>query len=207
MRAMRLYYAAGTCSLAAHIALREAELPFTLVRFDIPSGKLEDGRRIEEVNDKGYVPVLELDDGERLTEVAAVLQYIGDRRPDKGLTPPVGSMARYRLIELLSFIGTEVHKVHWPLFHGGAEIENTKARDKLTTRYDWLEARMAPGKFALGDTFTVADAFLVTVLNWMKAAGLDPTRWPRAAEYRLRMRERPSVMSSLDAEGLLRRKT
>src|SRR5215831_3642640 len=181
---MKLYYSPGACSLAPHIALREAELSFSLVRYDIPTGKLEDGRRIDAVNDKGYVPVLELDDGERLTEVAALLQYIADRRPEKNLAPPAGTMPRYRLMEWLSFIGTELHKVHWPLFHGGADVENTKARDKLATRYDWLEPHLEPGKFLLGEAFTVADAYLLTILNWMKAAGLDPTRWPRAADYR-----------------------
>jgi glutathione S-transferase len=201
---MKLYYATGTCSHAAHIALREAGLPFTLVRYDMKRAELEGGGRLEEVNEKGFVPVLELDDGERLTEVSAVLQYIADRVPERGLAPPAGSMPRYRLIEWLNFLATEVHKIYWPLFHDGADVEKDKAREKLGRSFAWIERKLGDRMFLLGDGFTVADAYLVTVLNWTKAAGIDVAQWPALKAYRVRMRERPAVAAALEAEGLKR---
>ena len=201
---MKLYYATATCSLAAHIALREAGLPFSLVRYDLKTDTLEGGGRIEDVNDKGYVPVLELDDGRRLTEVAAVLQYIADQVPEKQLAPPPGSFERYRLIEWLNFLATEVHKIYWPLFHDGAEVENEKAREKLGKSFAWIERQLGDRPYLMGSTFTVADAFLVTELNWTKAAGIDIGQWPGLKAYRLRVRERPAVGAALEAEGLRR---
>lgn len=203
---MKLYYAQGTCSHAPHIALREAGLPFTLVRFDMKTRALDDGAAIADVNPKGYVPVLELDSGERLTEVAAVLQYVADQRPESGLAPPAGTMARYHLQEWLSFIGMEIHKIYWPLFHDGAEGENDKARDKLGRSFGLVEGVLEGRPFLMGDTFTVADAYLVTTLNWARLAGIDLARWPRLAAYRNRVRERPAVQAALEAEGLLKRK-
>lgn len=203
---MKLYYATGTCSHAPHIALREAALPVTLVRYDMKAKTLEGGGTLEEVNEKGYVPVLELDDGTRLTEVSAVLQYIADQAPASNLAPPNGTLERYRLQEWLNFIATEIHKIYWPLFHDGAEVENTKAREKLGRSFAWTEKKLGSQAFLMGETFTVADAYLVTVLNWARGGGIDLAQWPKLAEYRVRLRERPSVMAALDAEGLLRRK-
>ena len=203
---MKLYYAKGTCSHAPHIALRETGLPFSLVQYDIKAASLEGGGTLSEVNEKGYVPVLELDDGTRLTEVAVVLQYIADRVPERKLAPAAGTMERYRLQEWLNFIGMEIHKIYWPLFHDGAEIENEKARAKLSRSFAWTEKKLGDRPFLLGDGFTVADAYLVTVLNWARAGGLDPAQWPALADYRTRIRERPAVMAALEAEGLLRRK-
>jgi glutathione S-transferase len=130
---MKLYYLTGACSLAPHIALREVGADFTLVRYNLTSGGLEGDPPIEQVNDKGFVPVLELEDGQRLTEVSAVLQYVADSAPERKLAPPAGTMERrYRLIEWLNYVATEVHKSFWPFFHGGDEVENRKAREKLT---------------------------------------------------------------------------
>lgn len=204
---MKLYYAAGTCSHAPHIALREAGLPFSLVRFDMKTQKLEDGSEITRVNEKGYVPVLELDDGQRLTEVSVVLQFIADRVPEKKLAPAAGTMERYRLQEWLNFIGMEIHKIYWPLFHDGAEVETTKAREKLARSFAWVEKKLGDRPFLFGESFTVADAYLVTVLNWQRAGGLDPATWPGLASYRNRIRERPAVAAALEAEGLLRKKS
>jgi glutathione S-transferase len=203
---MKLYYATGTCSLAPHIALREAGLAFTLVRFDIPSKALEGGGRLEDVNEKGYVPVLELDDGQRLTEVAVILQYIADRNPDAGLCPPAGTMARYRTAEWLNYIATEIHKAYWPLFHDGADVEKDKARAKLGKSFDFVEKRLgAGGAYLMGDV-SVADDYLFTVQNWMKPGGIDGSQWPHLTAFRTRMRERPAVMAALEAEGLLRKR-
>jgi glutathione S-transferase len=198
---MKLYYAAGACSLAPHIALREVGADFTLVRYDMRSGQLEGGR-LEDVNDKGVVPVLELDDGQRLTEVAAILQYIADSAPERELAPPAGTMERYRLIEWLSFLGTEVHKIFWPLFHDGEEVENRKAREKLARSFAWTERKLGSRPFVMGDKFTVADPYLFTTLNWTRPAGIDLNAWPGLKDYRSRIRERPTVDAALKAEGL-----
>jgi glutathione S-transferase len=203
---MKLYYATGTCSLAPHIALREAGLPFTLVRYDMKSGKLEDGGSLADVNGKALVPVLELDDGERLTEVAVLLQYIADQKPELGLAPAAGTMARYRLQEWLNFIATEIHKIYWPLFHDGAQVENDKARAKLGASFSWVEQRLGDRPYLMGDAFTVADAYLVTVLNWARAGGIDLDPWPKLAAFRKQVRDRPAVVAALEAEGLLKRR-
>jgi glutathione S-transferase len=202
---MKLYYFPAACSLAAHIILRELGLPFTLVKYDTKTGNLEGGGRLEDVNPKGYVPVLELDDGERLTEVVAVLQYLADRKPELGLAPEWGTFARYRLIEMLNFIATEVHKSYWTLFHDGTDIEKEKARANLAVRYAYLEERLT-SDYLIGDHFTVADAYLLVVLNWTKPAGIDIENWPRLKAYRLRLRERPAVKAAMEAEGLLRKR-
>jgi glutathione S-transferase len=202
---MKLYYATGTCSLAPHIALREAAIPFTLVRYDMKAGKLADGGSLEDVNGKGLVPVLELDDGERLTEVAALLQYIADQKPEVGLAPAAGTMERYRLQEWLNFIATEIHKIYWPLFHDGADVENQKARAKLGASFSWVEKKLGDRPFLMGEAFTVADAYLVTVLNWARAGGIDLAPWPKLSAYRKNVRDRPAVVAALEAEGLLKR--
>jgi glutathione S-transferase len=190
---MKLYYAAGTCSLAPHIALREAGETFTLVRYDRKGGGLEGDPPIEQINDKGLVPVLELDDGQRLTEAAAVLQYIADRAPESRLAPPAGTMERYRLMEWLNFLATEVHKAFWPLFHGGEEVENRKAREKLGQSFAWIERMLGDRPFLMGDTFTVADAYLFVELGWTRLAGIDLNAWPGLLAYRSRLRKRPAI--------------
>ena len=203
---MKLYYAQGTCSFAPHVALREAGLPFDLVRMDMKTGALDAGGSIADVNDKGYVPVLELDDGQRLSEVSAILQYIADQKPESGLAPRAGSFERYRLQEWLNFVGMEIHKIYWPLFHAGTDVENQKAKEKLGRSFTWIEQKLGDKPFLMGETFTVADAYLVTTLNWSRAAGIDLAPWPKLVELRTRVRERPAVMAALEAEGLLRRK-
>jgi glutathione S-transferase len=202
---MKLYYAMATCSHAPHIALREAGLPFSLVRFDMKGRTLDGGAPLEAVNDKGFVPVLELDDGQRLTEVAVLLQYIADLAPQTGLAPKAGTMERYRLMEWLNFIATEVHKAYWPLFHDGAEVENVKAREKLGRNFTLIEKRLGAGPWLMGEQFTVADAYLVTVLNWARAGGIDLAKWPVLKEYRDRVRARPAVIEAMQAEGMLRK--
>jgi glutathione S-transferase len=204
---MKLYYAQGTCSHAPHIALREAGLDFTLVRYDMKRATLESGQPLTTIHEKGYVPVLELAGGERLTEAAVVLQYIADRVPERGLAPPAGTMERYRLMEWLNFLATEVHKIYWPLFHDGAEIENQKAREKLGRSFGFIERRLGERPFVpigLESGFTVADAYLVTLLNWAKPGGIDLGAWPKLKAYRSRIRDRPAVVAALEAEGMRR---
>jgi len=202
---MKLYYSPGACSLAPHICLREAGMPFTLVRLDRDTQILDDGRRIEDVNEKGYVPVLELDDGKRLTEVAAVLQYIADQNPESGLAPACGSWERSKLQEWLNFLATEVHKSFWPFFHHGCEEEKPAQGARLRRRFDWVEHQLGDNPFIMSRTFTVADAYLLTLVNWLRPAGFDPNQWPRLKEYRVRLSSRPSVQAALEAEGLKKR--
>ncbi len=202
---MKLYYMPGACSLAPHISLREAGLPFSLVRYDGEAQMLDGGGLLEEVNEKGYVPVLELDSGERLAEVAAVLQYIADQRPESRLAPPSGTWERYRLQEWLSFLSTEVHKSFWPFFHRDCEAERPTQQERLQRRFGWLEQKIGDRPFLMSDAFTVADAYLLTMLNWLRPAGFDLGQWPRLKEYRARLSQRPSVQAALEAEGYKKR--
>src|SRR5689334_15410397 len=186
---MKLVYFPGACSFAPHVALREAGLPFSLVLYDRATQQLDAGGKLEDVNDKGYVPVLELDDGQQ---------------PRTGLAPPAGTMARYRLQEWLNFIATEIHKSYWPLFHG-PEVEKPSARERLDRRFSWVQEKIAGRNFVLGEAFTVADAYLLTVVNWMRPAGIDPGKWPGLKDYRARLSQRPAVRAALEAEGLVKR--
>ncbi len=203
---MKLYYAQATCSLAPHMALREAGLSFSLSKYEMKSGMLDDGRPLTEVNPKGFVPVLELDTGERLTEVAVILQYIADKNPSANLLPPAGSMERYRVLEWLNYIGTEIHKAHWPIFHDGAEVEIQKAHEKLARNYSWLEQQLAGKSYLMGEQLSVADLYLATTLNWARAAKIELARWPGLVALRDRVRARPAVQAAMEAEGLLKKK-
>jgi len=203
--AMKLYYMPGACSLAPHVAMREAGMTFDLVRYDNEKHALQGGAPLESVNDKGYVPVLELDDGQRLTEVSAVLQYVADQAPAAKLAPPNGTMARYRLQEWLNFIATEVHKSFWPFFHAGCDAEKPNQQERLHGRLGWVERHLADRPFLMGGDFTVADCYLLTAVNWIRPAGFDLAKWPGLQAYRNRLKDRPSVKAALEAEGLLRR--
>ena len=189
------------------MALREAGLSFTLSKYDMKSGLLDDGRRLLEVNPKGFVPVLELDGGERLTEVSVVLQYIAEQNPASGLLPPAGSLARYRVQEWLNFIATEIHKAHWPIFHDGAELEVQKAHEKLARNYAWVEEQLGEKLYLTGEQCTVADLYLGVTLNWARAAKIDLARWPGLVALRDRVRARPAVQAAMEAEGLIKKKT
>jgi glutathione S-transferase len=202
---MKLYYMQGSCSLAAHIAAREVGLDFQLVRFDKKDHLLEGGAHLEDVNEKGYVPVLELDDGRRLTEVQAVLQYIADLKPAARLAPPAGTFERSQLQEWLSFLSSELHKSFWPFFHDGCEDEKPNQAARLKKGFSWVEKKLGDRPFLQGDTFTIADAYLTTMTNWIKPAGFDLGAWPGLKAYRTRMLERPTVRAALEAEGLVKR--
>jgi glutathione S-transferase len=200
---MKLVYARGTCSIAPHIALREAGLPFELLRYDLKTGLLSDGRRLVDVNEKGYVPALELEPGVWLTEVAVILQAIADMKPEVGLAPPAGTLGRLRVQEWLNFIATEVHKAFWPIFHDGAEVENSKARAALGRRFAWIEEKLGDREVLYGDRFGIADAYLYTTLIWTRAAGIDLNPLPGLKAYAGRIRRRPSVVAAFEAEGLV----
>nr|WP_295372352.1 glutathione transferase GstA [uncultured Sphingosinicella sp.] len=200
---MKLYYAPGACSQAPHIVLREARLPFDLVKTDIRAKRTEDGRDYREVNPKGAVPALQLDDGVVLTENAAILQYAGDLAPESGLLPPLGDFDRYRVIEWLNYVATEMHKGFGPLWNPTStdELKET-TRTLLGAKFDYLQQRIGDGPYLLGERFTLPDAYLFVVLNWTRIHQIDLSRWPGLTAFVKRVAERPAVQATLRAEGL-----
>lgn len=202
---MKLYYSPGACSQAPHIALIETGLPFELVKVDLATKRLDSGEDYLGINPKGAVPALGLDDGGILTENAVVLQYIADRAPDARLVPPFGTIARYRLLEWLNYIATELHKGFAPLFHpAGSEADKAAARDSLTAKFDYVAAELGDGPFLTGADFTIADAYLFVVLRWSRIFHIDLARWPALAAFVARVAERPAVQAALHAEGFAR---
>ncbi|MDM0081182.1 glutathione transferase GstA [Variovorax sp. J31P179] len=200
---MKLYYSPGACSLSPHIALREAGLAFEPVLASTKSHKLQDGTDYYGINPLGYVPMLELDDGTRLREGPAILQYIADLAPTKNLAPANGTMPRYRLQEWLTFIGTEIHKSFSPLFNPGMPEEGKAiSKTKLRSRYEWLDSQLADKDYLMGDTFSVADGYLFAVTNWAKPTGVDIADLPKLSAWHARVAARPAVQEALKAEGL-----
>jgi glutathione S-transferase len=201
---MKLYYKPGACSLSPHIVLREAGLAFELDRVDTKAGKTQSGGSFASINPKGYVPSLQLDDGQVLTEGAAIVQYLADRKPEMKLAPAAGTMERYRLQEWLNFIATEIHKGFSPLFNRKAPDDVRQAQiDRLGARLDYLAKQLEQQPFLMGKSFTVADAYLFTILNWAKVVNLDLARWPALPAFQDRVGSRPAVRAALEAEGLL----
>jgi len=202
---MKLFYAPGACSLSPHIALLEAGLEATLVKVDTKAHKTEGGDDYYAVNPKGYVPLLELDDGDRLTEGPAIVQYIADRNPKSKLAPAAGTMARYHLQEWLNFITAELHKQFSWLFlpTTPAEFKET-IKEKIGKRFDWVAEQLKGKDYLMGDTFTVADAYLFTMLTWTKHVGIDLARWPLLTAYKARVAARPKVREAMIAEGLIK---
>lgn len=199
---MKLYIWPGACSMASNIALHEAGIKFDLAKVDKRTKKV-DGVDFTTINPKGYVPTLRLDDGEVLTENVAVLQYIADLNPASKLAPPAGTMERYRLQEWLSFINSEIHKAFSPLFNPEAtEDMRTFARNYLAKRLGYLETALGDRKFLMGDQFTIADAYLFTVLGWGAHVGV--TISPKLQAYYDRIKARPHVVEAMTAEGLIK---
>jgi glutathione S-transferase len=196
---MKLYFSPGACSLHPHITLREAGLPFDLVRVDIRAHKLHDGEDFYAINPKGYVPVLEIDDGIRLTEGAVIDQYVADRKPEAKLIPPAGTMERYRALEWLNFIAAEVHKSFSPLF-GSDEAAKVAPRARLVKRFDVLAKALESKPYLLGDGFTVPDAYLYNMLRWAHGLHFDLAPWPALTGFFTRVDERPAVQAALAAE-------
>jgi len=201
---MKLYYSPGACSLAPHIALVEAGLPFTPVKVDLRTHELADGTDYYTINPKGYVPFLELSDGELLSEVAVILQYIADRKPGT-IAPAFGTMARYRVMEWLNFVATEVHKQFAPLWYPTTHETTKEAqRAKLATRFDHIAKTLGTQPYLTGETFTVADAYLFTVVNWAGTLKIDLAPWPALQAFQARVAARPKVRETMRAEGLIK---
>ena len=197
---MNLYFSPGTCSLHPHIALREIGLPFGLVRVHMRAHKTHDGKDFYDINPKGYVPVLELDDGSLLTEGAIIAQYIADLRPESNLLPPAGSMERYRVQEWLHFVATEIHKSFGPLFTVGERATKEQARAKLGTRLDFVARELNRRHYLVGTRYTIADGYLFNMLTWTQFTGVELTRWPSLQAFFARVHGRPSVQAAMAAE-------
>ena len=202
---MKLYYSPGACSLSPHIVLREAELDFTPVRVDIKTHTLQDGTDYYSINPKGYVPLLELDTGERLTEGPAVVQCIADKVPAKLLVAACGTIARYHVQEWLNFVTSELHKTFSPLFSPATpEDYKTTTRAKISDRLKWVDSQLANQLYLLSDHFSVADAYLYTITRWTKPTHIDISMLPNLTAYMARVEARPAVQEALKFEGLLK---
>jgi glutathione S-transferase len=202
---MKLYYAPGACSLSPHIVMREAGIPVQLVKVDLSAKKTEDGGEFKAINSKGYVPTLELPDGQRLTEGPAIVQYLADQAPTRGLAPANGTIERSRLQEWLNFISTEFHKQFSPLFDPACE-DSLKARQikKIGGRFDWVVKQLGNRDYLMGSAFTAADAYFYVMLTWCRHVGIDLSKWPTSDAYKARVEQRPQVREALKAEGLLK---
>lgn len=201
---MKLYYFPGACSLAAHIVLREAGFQFELDKVDLATHRTENGGDFYAVNPKGYVPALLLDDGQVLTEDQVILQYLADQRPASGLAPPPGSMERYRLMEWLAFLATEVHKSFGPLWNPDSpEAARQGAIALLSRRLGYLAGHLNDREWLFGGDFTIADAYLFTLLGWCNYHKIDLSQWPVLAGYSARVSARPAVQQAMKAEGLI----
>ena len=202
---MKLYFSPGACSLSPHIVLLEAGQQFTTERVDLRTKLTASGADFRAINSKGYVPALELQDGTVLTEGVAIVQYIADLAPQSKLAPAPGTIERYRLIEWLSYISSEVHKSYSPLFKPGSSDEaKAAARTALGERLTWLSGQLEGRQFLMGDQFTVADAYLFTTLSWAGHVKFNLSDWPVMQAYAARIGERPAVQQALREEGLLK---
>jgi len=202
---MKLFYSPGACSLSPHIVSREAGIPVELQKVDLKAKKYDGGADYTKINAKGYVPALQLDSGQVLTEGPAIVQYLADQKPDARLAPKLGSFERYQLQEWLNFIGTELHKGFSPLFKPNTPDEYKRiAKENLATRIDWLDKQLDGRDFLMGKNFSVADAYAFTILSWSKPLQIDLSKWPNVTAYLARVGARPRVQEALKAEGLVK---
>ncbi|SCY87043.1 glutathione transferase GstA [Microvirga guangxiensis] len=202
---MKLYYTPGACSLAPHIVAREAGLSLDLVKVDLSKHLTEAGENFRSINPKGYVPAVALNDGSLLTEAAAIIQYLADQKADAGLAPANGTMERYRLIEWITFISSEIHKGFAPLWNPTTP-DSVKAatKERLASRFAYLDETLAKQPFLMGETFTIADAYLFTVVNWTNFHAIDISSFKNLTAFQARVAARPKVQEALAAEGLLK---
>jgi glutathione S-transferase len=203
---MKLYYSPAACSQAVHIALREAGLSMELAKVDLATHRLANGDDYTEINPRGYVPVLELGDGSRHTEVAALLQYIGDLVPASGLIPAQGTMARLEVVKWLTFVSSELHKVASPwLWHKETADSTRKAcKEKLAVRFAEMNIVLGEREFLAGDNFSAADAYGFTIVSWAPMLGLNLNPYPQLQAWLARISQRPAVRDALVAEGLVK---
>jgi len=202
---MKLYYSPGACSLAPHIVALEAGIPLEIEKVDLRAKKTSSGADFWALNPKGYVPALVLDDGEVLTEGVAVSQYLADRKPEAGLAAPAGSLGRYRLQEMLTYLNSELHKNYSPLFNPATTPElRAEKVAALHKRYDLIEKQLQGRSYLFGEQFTAADAYLFVVTSWAPKLKLDLSAFPDLAAFQARVAARPAVQAAMRAEGLLK---
>ncbi|MEX2150425.1 MAG: glutathione transferase GstA [Steroidobacteraceae bacterium] len=201
---MKLYYAPGACSLSPHIVAHEAGIGLELVRVDTRTKTVEKEGDFWTINPKGYVPALELDNGEILTEGPAIVQYLADQQPDAGLAPANGTLERYRLQEMLSYITSEIHKTYSPLFNPKVSAEARAERTEyLKRRYALLDRHLGEHDYLVGDRFTAADAYLFVVTKWARATKVDLSEFANLLAFQKRIAARPAVQKAMRAEGLI----
>jgi len=199
---MKLYYAPGACSMAPHIVLREAGLKFEIEKVDLAAKKTESGEDYLAINPKGYVPALKLDDGTVLTEVSVVCQYVADLRPRRALAPKPKTPERYKLMEWLNFTATGIHKGLSDFYNPKITPEWKEAKlERLAKRLDYLDRALGANQYLMGE-FSIADAYLFTVLNWTGRLQVDLSKWPNIQAFKARIAERPAVKKAMKAEGL-----
>lgn len=199
---MKLYYMPGACSFAPHMILHEAGFKHEVEKLDRNTRKTASGEDYAAINPKGYVPALRLDDGSILTEAAVVLQYLADQKPETNLAPRFGTMERYRLMETLHFISTEIHKAFSPLFKPDISAPLREMQiTQLARRFDYVEGRLRQDQYIMGNQFTIADAYLFTVMSWVKPLKVDLQRWPKIVDYLTRIEARPSVQAAKKMEA------
>ncbi len=202
---MKLYYSPGACSLSPHITLHESGLKFEHVLAPTKTHQLEDGTDYYTINPLGYVPLLELDDGTRLAEGPAIVQYIADQVPEKKLAPANGTLERYKLQSWLNFISAEVHRGFSPLFSPATPADyKPLIIDRLLSRLKWVDGQLAGKSYLMGEAFSVADPYLFTVTNWAAVVGVDISGFANLAAFRARMAARPAVQTAMKEEGLLK---
>ena len=202
---MKLFIKPGSCSLASHIALREVGAAFDIDLVDFEAGKSKSGVDYNTINPKGYVPALQLDNGEVLTEGASVLQYIADQHPANNLAPASGTILRARLQEYLNYTSSELHKAFGPLFATGtSDAHKEKTKTNVAKKLDYVNTLLKDKTaYLLGDDFSVADAYLFVVCNWANFVGIDLNAWPNIVSFSKRVSERPAVQAAMKAEGLI----
>lgn len=202
---MKLYYSPGACSLSPHIVLCELDLPHDLEKVDLKSHTIASGADYQSINPKGYVPALQLASGEVITEGPAIVQYLADQKPEAGLLPAAGTLERTRVQEWLNYIGTELHKNFTPLFKPETnEQAKTVARDAIGKRLALIEKALTGKDHLTGEHFSVADAYLFTILNWTGPQGIELGSFPAIAAFQKRVAARPAVQRAMRSEGLLK---
>jgi glutathione S-transferase len=200
---MKLYFAPGACSLSPHIVLEEAGIAAETEQVNNQEKKTKSGKDYWAINPKGQVPALQLDSGEMLTEGPVIVQYLADQKPGSGLVPPAGTIDRYRVQEWLNFITSELHKSFGPIFRPTTpDAYRTISKENLGKRFDWLDKQLDGRQYLMGDKFTVADAYLFTVLRWTSRIQMDLGKWPNLKAYADRVAARPKVQAAMKAEGL-----
>jgi glutathione S-transferase len=201
---MKLYYTPGACSLAVHITLCESGLPFEKESVDLATKKTASGADFTTINAKGYIPALQLDSGELLTEGPAINQYLADLVPEKKLAPANGSLDRVRLQSWLTYIGTELHKSFTPLFHPSSDDVKAQAKENIAKRLGYVNQQLAGKQYLVGEQFSIADAYLFTVVGWMGFLAMPTDAYPNVQALVAKVGARPAVQAAMKAEGLIK---